>query len=69
MAKIEITIKDDDGNVINEQELFHYHLDLKRERFTDIEDAVEEFKRLSSKEITSFILAHIQDKFVRKKKL
>jgi hypothetical protein len=69
MAQIEIIIRDDNGNIINEQKKFHYNLDLKKELFTDIEGAVEEFKIRINKELTQFFLEHTQSKFVGKKKL
>jgi hypothetical protein len=54
---------------LSEKKVFQYNLDLKKERFTDIEGAVEEFKKSSNKEITQFFLEYTQNKFLLEKKL
>ncbi len=68
MATIKIIISDDNGIVINEKELFQYDLDIKNGLFTDIEGAVDDFKKRSSKEITQFLLEQSQKKFISEKK-
>ena len=69
MATIEVIIRDDNGNIINQERPYKYALDLKQERFTDIEGAIDNFKKRSSKELTLFILEYLQYKFTEKKKL
>jgi hypothetical protein len=69
MAHIEIIIKDDNGNIINEKESFQYNLDTKQGLFDDIEGAVDDFKKSISNEITQFLLEHSQKKFIEEKKL
>jgi len=68
MATIEIIIKDDNGNIINQDKSLIYNLDLNKKRFTDIEGAVDIFKKLSSNEITKFLLEQMQKDFIVEKK-
>ncbi len=68
MAKIEIIIRDDNGTIINEGKTLEYNLGLGKEKFTDIEDAVEQFRIQCGKEITEFLLYQAQQKFIKEKK-
>jgi len=68
MAQIEIIIKNDNGEIINSSTPLMYNLNLGQEKFTDIEDAVEIFRKQCNNEITSFLLTQIQQKFVKEKK-
>jgi hypothetical protein len=67
MAKIEITIKDDDGNITGTKE---YELELGRETLDDIEEAVEGLKNEFLPELEHELLNNVQTKVkknVRKK--
>ena len=66
MATIEITIKDDNGNILNKSDDFKYDFDIGNERFSEIEGAVEEFRLRSLPEITKFMLGKNQEKFKKK---
>jgi len=68
MATIEIIIRDENGIIISQNQSFVYNLDLNKNRFTDIEGAVDIFKKKSSNEITKFLLEKIQQDFAQKKK-
>ena len=67
MAQIEIIIRNDNGEIITDTPL-KYNLNLGQEKFIDIEDAVEVFRKQSNKEITAFLLAKMQQKFISEKK-
>ena len=60
MASIEIILRDDEGNIMNQKTQKRYDLGLGKERRTEIEEAVEGFKRESLPEITYAVLAHAQ---------
>lgn len=67
MAKIEITIKDDDGNITGTKE---YELELGRETLDDIEEAVEGLKNEFLPELEHELLNKAQTKVkknIRKK--
>jgi len=66
MPTIEITIKDDNGNILNSDSEFKYDFDTGSERFLEIEGAVEEFRLKSLPEITKFMLENKQDRFEKK---
>jgi uncharacterized protein involved in tolerance to divalent cations len=66
MPTIEITIKDDNGNILNTDSEFKYDFDTGSERFSEIEGAVEEFRLRSLPEITKFMLDKKQAKFEKK---
>ena len=68
MARIKIILEDDNGNVINKQEL-NYDLDLEDGKFSSLEDEVDKFKKASSKEVTSLLLNQMQKELSTKKKL
>ena len=67
MAQIEIIIRNDNGEIITDTPL-KYSLNLGQEKFIDIEDAVEVFRKQSNKEITAILLAKMQQKFISEKK-
>ncbi len=77
MAYIEITLRDDEGNVINEGEKKVYELNLGNKsfselRFHDIEGSVEEFKKNALPDITADLLKKTQDNYkeeIKKKKM
>ena len=60
MASIEIILRDDDGNIINQKTQKRYSLGFGKERIAEIEEAVEGFKRESLPDITYDVLAHAQ---------
>jgi len=62
MASIEIILRDDEGNIINQKTQKRYDLDLSKGRIGEIEEAVEGFKRESLADITYDMLAHAQQK-------
>jgi len=68
MASIEITLRDDQGNIINEEKKRIYDLNLGNKkfseiRFNDIERAVGEFRRVSLPDITSELLREAQEDY------
>jgi len=65
MASIEITLRDDQGNIINEEKRRIYDLNLGNKRFSevrfnDIEKAVVEFRRIALPDVTSDLLKEAQ---------
>lgn len=60
MASIEIILRDDDGNIINQKTQKRYSLSFGKARIAEIEEAVEGFKRESLPDITYDVLAHAQ---------
>jgi hypothetical protein len=60
MASIEIILRDDDGNIINQKTQKRYSLGFDKERIAEIEEAVEGFKRESLPDITYDVLASAQ---------
>lgn len=60
MASIEIILRDEHGKIINRKTRKHYELPLAGERLSDIEEAVEGFKRESLPDITHDLLAEAQ---------
>ena len=68
MASIEIIIKDDKGNVINEGEKRVYNLNLGTKgfsdlKFHDIESSVEELKKNALPDISEDLLKKAQDDY------
>jgi len=68
MATIEIIIKADNGKIINKLQPFVYDLNLDKKRFSDIEGAIDIFKKKSSNELTTFLLEKMQQDFIKEKK-
>jgi hypothetical protein len=60
MASIEIILRDDEGNMINQKTQKQYVLNLRKGRIGEIEEAVEGFKRESLPDITYDVLVHAQ---------
>jgi len=60
MASIEIILRDDEGNMINQKTQKRYTLRCCTGRIGEIEEAVEGFKRESLPDITYDVLAHAQ---------
>lgn len=60
MANIEIILRDDEGNIINQKTQKRYALSLDKGRIGEIEAAVEGFKRESLPDITYDVLAYAQ---------
>jgi hypothetical protein len=60
MASIELILRDDDGNIINQTTQQRYALPVNKGRIGEIEDAVEGFKCASLSDITHDLLAHAQ---------
>ena len=68
MASIEIILRDNEGNIINEEKKRIYDLNIGNKkfsevRFNDIERAVGEFKRISLTDITSDLLKEAQEDY------
>ena len=68
MAKIKITIQDDFGKVITETADREYQLDLGKATLTEIEGAVEDFKKRALADIEKDFLHDAQTRFVKEQK-
>jgi len=68
MARIKITIQDDNGTVINEISEREYELDVGQGRVAEIEGAVDEFKKRALAEIEKAFLVAAQARFVEEQK-
>jgi hypothetical protein len=68
MATIEITIRDDHGNIIEGQARRKYKLDLGNESFNAIEAAVGTFKNIALPDLKANLLKDAQDNFIKKKR-
>lgn len=66
MAKIKITIEDDDGNVIGTDD---YSLDTGKDTINDIEKAVESFRKDALPNIERKLSIEAQDRFDKSKKI
>jgi len=64
MARIRITLEDDDGREINGDQERLYDLSLETKRLVDIEAAVEAFKQAALPELTAELLTLAQRQFV-----
>ncbi len=65
-AKIEVTIRDDAGNVIGQ--LDPQMLDLGKQSLHDIEGAIEAWRQKALPDIESALLSASQQQFVEEKK-
>ena len=65
MAKIKITIEDDEGNVIGTDD---YNLDTGKDTINDIEKAVESFRKDALPQIEKRLSIEAQDRFDKSKK-
>ena len=68
MPTIEITLRDDAGQVIDGRSVKKYSLDCKMKTFHDIESAVETFKRNVLPDIEADLLEAAQKAFIAGKK-
>ena len=68
MAKVEIIIRDDAGNVIDKRSLTEYQLDLGGKSLHEIEGAVETFRKNALPDIETALLEAAQRDFVAQKK-
>jgi len=64
MARIRITLEDDDGRAINSDKERLYDLSGGAKRLVDIEAAVESFKQAALPELTAELLTLAQHQFV-----
>ena len=60
MASIEIILRDEEGNIINQKTQKRYTLRCRTGRIGEIEEAVEGFKRERLPDITYDVFAHAQ---------
>lgn len=68
MATIEIIIRDNAGNIINEKTKREHKLDIGNGKFHNIEGAVERFKKEVLADIEADLLISEQSKYVEDKK-
>jgi hypothetical protein len=68
MATIEIIIRDDEGNIINEKTKREHKVDIGNGRFHNIEGAVEVFKKEVLADIEADLLISKQSRYVEDKK-
>jgi hypothetical protein len=68
MPTIELTLRDDQGHIIDRRSLKRYPLDWKSRSFHDIEGAVEDFKRNALPDIEADLLEAAQAAFIQDKK-
>ncbi len=64
MARIRITLEDDDGREINGDKERLYNLSVETKRLVDIEAAVEALKQAALPELTAELLTLAQHQFV-----
>ena len=64
MARIRITLEDDDGRAINSDKERLSDLSVRAKRFVDIEAAVEGLKQVALPERTAELLTLAQHQFV-----
>jgi hypothetical protein len=68
MPTIELTLRDDQGRIIDHRSMKRYPLDWKSRSFHDIEGAVEDFKRSALPDIEADLLEAAQAAFIQDKK-
>ncbi len=68
MATIEIIIRDDSGNILNQDEKKYYDLAVGNQSFHEIEGAVESFKQSVLPDVTKELLSQAQQEFIEKKR-
>ena len=66
MATIEIIIRDDHGNIIEDRARKEYKLDLGNPSFNAIEAAVGTFKNVALPDLKADLLKEAQDHFIKK---
>lgn len=68
MATIEITIRDESGNIMSQDTKKCYHLDVGGQSFHEIEGAVERLRHELLTDVTRELLTRAQQTFIDKKK-
>jgi len=68
MLTIELILRDDNGQMMGEQSVKKYPLDLKSQSFHDIEGAVEKFKQVVLPDVEASLLEVAQSAFIQDKK-
>ena len=68
MPTIELTLRDDQGRIIDHRSMKRYPLDWKSRSFHDIEGAVEDFKRSALPDIEADGLEAATAAFIQDKK-
>ena len=68
MPTIEIIIRDDSGNIMNQDEKRCYDLEVGSQSFYEIEGAVESFKEAVLPDVTKELLSQAQEEFIEKKR-
>ena len=68
MATIEVTLRDDEGNVIGSSISRTYTLELGQQTLHEIEGSVEQFKQQALPEIEQVLLEHAQTCFTQEVK-
>jgi hypothetical protein len=68
MPTIELTLRDDNGHIIDHRSIKRYPLDWKSRSFHDIEGAVENFKRSALPDLEADLLEAAQAAFIQDKK-
>lgn len=67
MATIEIIIRDNSGNILNQDEKKCYDLEVGNQSFHEIEGAVESFKQAVLPDVTKELLSQAQKEYIKKK--
>ncbi len=68
MPTIELILREDNGQIMGEQSVKKYPLDLKTQSFHAIEGAVENFKQVGLPDIEASLLEAAQSAFIEDKK-
>jgi len=68
MPTIELVLRDDHNQVIGQQPIRKYLLNLKSQSFHDIEGAVENFRKTALPDIELALLEAAQKAFIQDKK-
>lgn len=68
MATIEVIIRDDEGNIIGNENQRVYPIGMGRTSLHDIEGAVEQFKKKALPDIEAELLEAAQKGYTRKKR-
>ena len=66
MAIIEITVRDDHGNLIEGQTRRTYQLELSNQGFNAIETAVSTLKNIALPDLKADLLKNAQNAFIKK---
>jgi hypothetical protein len=69
MTMVEITLRDDHGNLIESQARRIYPLDLGNESFNSIETAVGTLKNSALPDLKADLLKNAQNNFIKKKRV